>query len=206
MTVQFTFDAGKAVLVIAYLASKSEQVTNLDKWKAVKLLYLADKYHLVRWARPILGDYYRALKYGPVPQDTLDLLHAIVDPETKGHYANQESADKLASLIDVNRVWKYPRFKAKVTVNVADELSLSEIEALDHIITEHGKKDFNDLKVLTHSTFAYAKAWESKGESDYADMDYRDFFEEDPDAISGALEEMLENQSIAQSMNVSWDG
>ena len=73
LTFKFDFEATKAVLL--YLAAK--ELPNFDKYRASKLLFLADREHLVCFGRTITGDSYNALPYGPTPNRTLELLDAI---------------------------------------------------------------------------------------------------------------------------------
>jgi hypothetical protein len=72
MTVTFQFDFEKALTALVYLASNPETVPAFDKYKAGKLLFLADKYHLVRYGRPILGDFYKAQGSGVWPDSAAD--------------------------------------------------------------------------------------------------------------------------------------
>lgn len=184
--VEFDFDFDKFLAALHYLAVR--RVPELDKYKVCKLLFLADKYHLVRYGRPIIGDRYCPLPHGPVPSRSLDLLNEFIKSE------NEECEDKevsrMSDVLDLDRKFQYPRFMAKRKMG-ADEieaLSKSDIEALDHVIKTFGAKGFYELKSLTHSAYAYKRAVE-----ELADMRYEDFFEEDADAIEGALEEMLES-------------
>jgi len=203
MPVRFEYDFDKAFAAIVYLASKPDLVPEFDKLKAAKLLFLADKYHLVRYGRPILGDYYRALTYGPVPQATMDFLHAVLDPEGKGTFVDESKARRLAEALEVDRGFKYPRLSAKEPLNFSDFLSKSDLAALDHIISAYGKRSSIELSALTHAIPAYLNAWQSKGKlSSTADMNYEDFFEEDPDAVDGAFEEMLENDELRKAFSV----
>jgi Protein of unknown function (DUF4065) len=55
-----------------FLASK--HLPQLTKWRICKLLFLADKLHLLRYGRPITGDAYYAMKLGPVPTNVLNVL------------------------------------------------------------------------------------------------------------------------------------
>ncbi len=199
MPAKFRFEFEKAFAAILYLASKPDLVPEFDKLKAAKLLFLADKYHLVRYGRPILGDEYRALTYGPVPQITMDFLHAVVDPDSKGGFVDRDNAKRLAGALTIDRGYKYPRFSGKEQVNFYDFLSKSDLAALDHIISIYGKKSAIELSALTHAMPAYQKAWESRGMEAAVDMKYEDFFEGDPDAIDGALEEMIENNELNEA-------
>src|SRR5437899_12988053 len=75
MAVAFTFDVEKASAALLYLASRD--LPAFDKGKACKLLFLADKLHLVRYGRPITGDHYWALEHGPVPSTVLNLINDV---------------------------------------------------------------------------------------------------------------------------------
>jgi uncharacterized phage-associated protein len=198
MSVSFVYDFDKALAALVYLASNAETVPAFDKYKAGKLLFLADKHHLVRYGRPILGDYYRALVYGPIPQRTMDALHVLVGDHAAQLGEGAAAAKRLGEVLEVDHRYSYARLGAKITPNL-DSLSLSELRALEHIVAEYGKRSFDDLKVLTHAMPAYRKAWEQRGTGLAVDMDYEDFFEEDPDAITGAREEMLENDVLRQA-------
>src|SRR5262249_13142313 len=77
MGVDFPFGFEKALEAVVYLASKG--IPDFDKYKVCKLLFLADKYHLVRYGRPITGDRYYAMPYGPAPTTLLTLLSRAVE-------------------------------------------------------------------------------------------------------------------------------
>jgi len=200
MPVTFEFNFEKASAAIVYLASKPEEVPEFDKLKAAKLLFLADKCHLVRYGRPIIGDRYKGLAYGPIPQTVMDFLHAVIDPEKKGQYVDASKARKLADALNVDRGYKYPRLSAKEPINFSEVLSKSDLSVLDHIVAVHGKKSAIELSALTHVMPTYAKAWNSRGDDKTVDLAYEDFFDEDPDAIEGAFEEMLENDGLKKAL------
>jgi uncharacterized phage-associated protein len=187
MAVRFTFDIEKTVASVAFLASQN--LPAMTKYKICKLVFLADKYHLVQYGRPITGDRFNAIEHGPIPSQTLDMLNKLIsnpdDPEVA----------ELARHVTLDRTFRYPRFRANL-MNFEEILSPSDMDALSVIATEHGKKDFDELKALTHETVAYKNAWENRGGSNNPEMNFEDFFEQDADAIQGALEEMLENQAL----------
>src|SRR5271165_49756 len=110
MSVQFKMDWEKALAAITHLASKN--LPELSKGKFCKLLFLTDKYHLVRFGRPITGDFYWAVDHGPIPsaiKDRFDRLERGADEE-------------LAALLNVDRNSKYPIYSAKHVVG-AENLS-----------------------------------------------------------------------------------
>src|SRR5712672_1956972 len=61
-------------LVHGLVFFSSAGVSDLTKLKAAKLFYFADKEHLLRYGRPIIGDVYFALNLGPVPSHADDFF------------------------------------------------------------------------------------------------------------------------------------
>ena len=51
-----------------------KKLKKADKIKLVKLIYLADKYHLIRYGRTITNDDYYAMEHGPVGTTVKDVL------------------------------------------------------------------------------------------------------------------------------------
>jgi uncharacterized phage-associated protein len=188
MTVRFQFEFPRVRAVLMYMAS--QDVPELTKYKICKLVFLADKFHLVKYGRIITGDKYCALPNGPVPSRTLNLLNAVID----GDLQNEE-AKSLSDSLELDRRFENPRFKAASFD--ASELSQSDVMALDKIIAEYGHMGFGELKAITHSVFAYESAWGNRPEgASAADMDFAAFFEQDSDAVVGAREAMLEDDSL----------
>jgi hypothetical protein len=50
------------------------KIGEADRVKLTKLIYLADKYHLIRYGRTITNDDYYAMKYGPAGTTLKDIL------------------------------------------------------------------------------------------------------------------------------------
>ena len=68
-TKRFSFDPEKGIEVLLYIADKTK-----DIYKILKILYFADKLHLSKYGRFISGDYYIAMKHGPVPSRSYDII------------------------------------------------------------------------------------------------------------------------------------
>jgi uncharacterized phage-associated protein len=195
MTVEFQFDFDRTLSAIVYLASKD--LPELTKAKICKLLFFADKLHLVKYGRIITGDKYCAIPYGPIPSRTLDLLNAVI-----GQNPREEQAAKMSAALELDRRYEHPRFKAIQSFD-ATKLSQSDLMALDQVIATYGNMGFGELKAITHSTFPYKKAWIEKPEgASGADMNFEEFFEDDSDAIAGAREAMLEDDELRKTFPV----
>jgi len=188
MDVRFRFDFEKVLAAIVFVSSSG--IPDLTKYKIGKLLFLADKFHLVRYGRTITGDRICAMEYGPVLSQTLDILNDALankheDPRTA----------RLAEQVTINRVYHNPHFASVADFDPGVYLSKSDLSALKHVLDEHGHKSFEELKALTHEMFAYKKAW-SERDNSAPTIRYEDLFVEDGDAIEGALEEMQENFAL----------
>lgn len=185
---QFDFEATKAALL--YLASKD--LPRFDKCRAVKLLFLADREHLLRFGRPITGDSYSALPYGPTPNKVLCLLDGLEKVALEGDDPMSDEVAELAKHLDVAED-EYSTYHAKSEPDL-EALSRSDIRVLDHVVEDHGHKEFNELKALTHSMKAYTKVWRDGVQRKYP-MAFEDFFAENPDKAD-LLKELLENQQL----------
>lgn len=184
MAVRFTFDREKALAAIVYLSSQG--ITDLSKGKLCKLIFLADKHHLVRFGRPVTGDRICALKDGPVPSNILNMLNELLQNP------GDPTLSVLSEAITIDRMYFNPHFRAKQQFSLGDFLSASDIGALDAVVKEFGGKTFSELRSLTHGMTAYKNAWDDRTNK-APDMKFEDLFEDDDDAIEGAREEMIEN-------------
>lgn len=192
MPVEFQFDADRTLAAVTYIASK--KIPALTTYKLCKLVFLADKYHLVKYGRIITGDRYVAIEHGPVPSHLYDILKDVVnDGDT------YENSPAFKNNLEVDKRFTYPHLSAKQQFD-ANELSLSDVEALDRAIGRFGKMDFFELKAITHEMRAFQKAWDDPNRYSNAPvMLYEDFFEEDGDAVRGAFEEMTENDQLRKA-------
>ena len=68
------FNYKKSAQALNYLANKNGGT--LNKMKAIKLIWLADRLNLRKYGRSITGDDYYALPNGPVPSATRDILES----------------------------------------------------------------------------------------------------------------------------------
>jgi len=192
--VRFTFDFEKTLAAMVYLASKNPP--NLDKYKFCKLIFLADKYHLVRFSRPITGDYFCAMEYGPVPSNVLGLLDGFLDGK-----GDAEAVGRMKEHLETDTSYQYPHFRARPgNFDFDEDLSISDMQALDEILARHANKSFEELKGLTHEMTAYKEVWEDpKRDCKNPKMRYESLFLEDGDAIRGADEEMIENAHLTRA-------
>src|SRR5437763_15889947 len=126
--IRFRFHPEKMVATLTFLA---QRVSDLDAMKAVKLLFFADKAHLRKFGRPILGDAYYGLEHGPVPAATYEAIKQVFSGG-----AGEVSDDTVSALLeylDVDRTADRPRFIAKKDPDI-ETLSPSDIEVLQETL------------------------------------------------------------------------
>jgi uncharacterized phage-associated protein len=190
--ITFRFDPEKFANALAFLAKR---VRDLDKLKAAKLLYFADKYHLVRYGRPIIGDRYHSLDYGPVPSKALDIMNQTIH-DVPPVATRQPLRNLLERYIEVDKAHRYPRFRAKRSPDL-DVFSESEIEALEHTLAEYGDKSGVELVNISHRE----PAWKEVG--GYGEIDYRLFFKDSvsSERVVELLEADQETRDLVDSIN-----
>jgi hypothetical protein len=185
----FDFEATKAAIL--YLAAK--HLPDFDKYRACKLLFLADREHLLRFGRTLTGDSYDALPYGPTPSETLSLLDAVEGVAIEGKEPQSERVNDLVHSIHVTDM-RYPQYAPAAAPDM-DALSESDVLILDQIAAEYGTKGFGELRDLTHGMAAYARVWKDNDVRKKFRMYFEDFFAESPDKAD-FLKEIAEQQFL----------
>ena len=84
---KFRFDLNKSINAALFVLNEMGGIC--DFHKVFKTLYFADKNHLSKFGRPITGDWYVAMKNGPVPSNLYDIFKAIKSDSLFNQYANQ---------------------------------------------------------------------------------------------------------------------
>ncbi len=154
----------KATQALNYLARKKDG--KINKMKAIKLIYLADRLHLRKYGRPIVGDEYWAMKLGPVGSHAKKAAELDV-PESFLSYAQkyiQPADDKKQSF---------------VSLKLADTnvFSKTDLECLESVYSAFGDRDQFELAELSHQYPEWKKhEKEIKAGKKRVAMDYNDFF------------------------------
>jgi len=140
VSITFQFNKTKAIEAILYL---SQKVSNSDVYGICKLLYLADKTSLEKYGRFIFGESYSAMQEGSTPSKAYDLL-------------KEASIASISGLkVDGNQViaLRKPHL---------DDLSESDVECLDQIISIYGDKP-NWYRAKDAHDDAYYESWDKRG-------------------------------------------
>ncbi len=152
--IRFPYDRRKGVQTVLWLLNKHGD--KLNKMQLIKLIFLAEQYHLFHYGRPIVGGHYFAMKLGPVCSELLDDI------------------DQSAS----QGIFPFSLKGYEVVTNTAaneDFLSESDIATLMAINREYGDMDKYRLSSVTHKLRAYSNNW-PEGSEGRNPLPYEDFF------------------------------
>jgi uncharacterized phage-associated protein len=172
----FPFNSRKLAEALAFLASSN--VPDLTKLKAVKLVYFADRLHLLRFGRPIVGGQYFCLDKGPVPSEALNALNAAT---ANARDRVDQHRDELRDKVEMRRsAWQFHhRIHAKTKPDM-DVFSDSEVQILKLVATEYGKLSAGKLIEISHEHEAWRDADKRRMPGSRAEMSYEMFFQDDP--------------------------
>lgn len=159
----------KATQALNILARKKNG--KINKMKAIKLIFLADRLHLRKYGRPIVGDMYWAMKLGPVGSLTKNVAELSSISEEALAYAK-----KYIKPIDE---------KKQVIASLKQEdlsvFSKTDLECIESVYNKFSDKDQFELAEITHEFPEWIKhKKELEGGKKRVRMDYDDFFVDTP--------------------------
>ncbi len=152
-TLRFPYDPTKGLEALVYIA---EQWPGIDAFFASKVLFIAEENHINDYGQPIVGDVFKALPYGPVPQAAYDMMSGNDD------LSGQSEAIDAALSIERNR---RTRLHAKRPAD-RSRLAPSDLEALDRALAYCRARSFQEISDETHRRRAYREAPQN-GQMDY---------------------------------------
>lgn len=169
----FPFSREKAIQAILWILHRNN--SSMDKLQLVKLIYYADREHLAKYGRPIVGGHYYTMDHGPVSSELLDLINDSQANPDSCKFGFRGSFDLIAK------------------DRPDDEyLSESDLSVLDEIYQKLGHIDKWKLRDMTHGLKAYQKNKPSEGGR--RDLPYEDFFEDLDEQSRKTLEMIIDEQ------------
>jgi hypothetical protein len=131
--IKFKYNKEKAVEMMIYIVSK---VKDCDKHELMKTCFFSDLNHLENYGRPVTGNSYIKMNYGPVPSEVYSMVrHPLPDEnyiEVQGYY--------LKALREAN----------------LKKLSKSDIKSIDYAI-----ELLSDMDFQTRTDISHGHAWQS---------------------------------------------
>lgn len=168
MSIRLNFNHKKATQALNYFAGRAGDRVN--KLKALKLIYFADRYHLRKYGRPITNDDYWAMKLGPVPSGTRDISWLNSD------YLDDREISYASEFImpdDRDLISKKPVDQAL--------FSDSDIEALNFTWQTFGRIPEFELAEMTHLYPEWRRHKEALELNSRVHMYLEDFLDDPPE-------------------------
>ena len=134
--VNFRFDITKATEAACQFLKREGGSINI--MKLVKLIYLLDRLSVARRGIPVVGGAYFSLPNGPITSEFLDLINSGCLWGAKDCHWDEFLSDRKDH--EVAMIKEAPR----------DHLSDSEIDLIDAVYQEHGKRNQWELRDWCH--------------------------------------------------------
>ena len=173
--ITFAYDGARASHAARWLMSRHGGT--LDRIKLIKLVFLADRLHLARYGRPIVGGRYCAMAHGPVASELYD---AIKEGKLSGVAEPIPPKLELSAMAD------------------EDCLAESDVEVLKEINDQYGPWDTFRLRDLTHRFVAWSK--NHKGDKSSYPLPYEHFFDDLPAEDREMLDLIRETQEAEEAL------
>ncbi len=154
--ITFKINPQKQEEAILWLVNNCEH--DLTKYFVLKILFYAEKYHLNKYGRPVIGDELSAMFDGPVPSKTYDLIKDVLNDKVKKAFVIKSDQRTIEPLRSANK----------------DYLSESDIEALKYGLDKCKNLSFIELKEMSHKEPDYLKAWNARGGKGSNPIDLKD--------------------------------
>ncbi len=159
----------KATEALLFFCEKSNG--RIDKMKALKLVYFADRMHLRRFGRTILGGDYFGMCHGPVHSEVRDVIEKtqLNDPDEESYVEERLKRDDNEIVVAENA-----RFSRD---NPA--FSDSEVDVMDEVWRIFGSFDQWLLREITHLYPEWKKNGQTlNSENRRFQMNLMDFFQD----------------------------
>lgn len=120
-----------------------KKIGKTDKLKLVKLLYFADKYHLIKYGRTVTNDKYVAMFHGPVGSNTKDVLDFddISLEEDEFEYASSLLKKVSDNSFNIN---------SSASLESLEFLSETDIESLEFVVNNFGSMGTWEIRDFSH--------------------------------------------------------
>jgi uncharacterized phage-associated protein len=189
----FEFSSEKLVQAIAFFSTAG--IRDLTKLKIAKLLYFADKQHLLEHGRPIIGDVYWCMDWGPVPSFALNEMNEAID-RLEVPLADCSDAQLFNRVLNVRKPFfgTHPKFEVKEGAYDPSVFSDSELQALRHTTDVYGLKSAVELVDLTHREPTWVLANQTRPPRGRVLITYDLFFQGAPEKSQRLLAKLVAEQ------------
>ena len=181
--IKYKVNSEKAIETILLLSTLKP---NIDLYHVGKIIFYAEKEHINKYGRPIIGDKYMCGKDGPFPSKIRDLVHS------KELYLTIDDLQAIHKAVKITKSNEkdYPLISPLKKPDM-DLFSESDIECLMETFKEIGDLSFQELRKLTHDELCYYESVRNK------EIDYSLLIDEENVNKNYILNEMLETAKYA---------
>ncbi|MDR0942268.1 MAG: SocA family protein [Holosporales bacterium] len=178
--IRFNVDQGKALETIVYISNKVKH--GISHYHVMKTIFFADKEHLNKYGRPIIGDRYIKMPHGPVPSTVYDIIKMDTEWLEPGIF------DKAREALEIIQEIDKPKIRLIFSKRDAnpDWFSESDLECLDSSFDFCKDKTFEELEEISHKESAWKRAKDKKT------MDYALMLDDDNPMKNGIIEDLKE--------------
>jgi uncharacterized phage-associated protein len=165
MCIHLPFQYKKATQALNYFALREGGCVN--KMKAIKLIFFADRYHIRKYGRPITNDEYLAMDFGPVNSGVKDIA------EMSGFLGQRE---RVYASEFIQREGEY---EVKSIAPVEQKVfSRTDLESLEFAWKAFGKYDQFALADITHEYPEWKRHEQELKHSSRVRMDFTHFLDD----------------------------
>ena len=100
--IRFKVSYDKVIETLIWLAKKKP---GIDIYHVAKVLFYADKIHINKYARPVIGDTYIRMPAGPVPSAVRDLI-------TENSWLSPKQSEKVKNSLQIGSKAEYYKLVA----------------------------------------------------------------------------------------------
>jgi hypothetical protein len=160
-----------AIQAVDYIVKNGSCEGILNKLAILKLLFFAERYSLRKYAQSITGDQFWAMRLGPVASETYNMI-SFKDTVSAEHLKYTQE------ILSKDGLYGVKSNGALIMRDDYDELSDTDIEALDFSIKEFGQYSSSKLVDITHLYKEWNRFEEKlKDEKSSFKINIEDFFE-----------------------------
>ena len=169
MNIRYTPNKQKIIETILWFLRRSQRT---DLHSILKEIFYADKAHLQKYGRPVTGDYFIKMNYGPVASYAYDFLKV----NRLSEYVRKQrfTPDILENAIRAFDTQDQYNIKALRDPDI-DYFSRTDLLCMEFALAKCNGKAFDELVKISHNEPSWQKA-----ELDEA-MAFEDFIEDRPD-------------------------
>jgi hypothetical protein len=170
----------KILETILFIIERWPNKPGPTQYEIVKSVFVADLNHTNKYGRPITFDNYSALEFGPVPENTYDIIKPRYRWFRRNLGIDAPLWDTAPAAGISRRAMNYFDVKRNPNLKV---LSQSDVECLNEAMSTVKELGFVGVRDWTHEHPAYKDAWTRRGEKDSSPMYFEQLIDDEDEEL-----------------------